>query len=399
MNRKTVIITTPYFPPQGGGLERYALQIARLLGRDYDWRVIMISSDKSKADSVENKDGITVYKLKCDYRISNTPVGLGWYRKIRDIIAKENPDLINIHTPVPGLGDIASFAGRNIPQVITYHTGSMKKGKPLVDLALGAYESTILKIMLGRAEKIICSSDSIRFGFLKKYAAKSATVTPGVDCGLFSPDPKKTAEKKTLLFVAKLENGQEYKGLRTLIDALQILQKNIPEIKLKVAGDGDMKEWYKNYAEKCGLGKNIDFLGNLEDRRLIELYQSGSMLVLPTAKDSYPLAVLESMSCGLPVISTTIGGIPEMVENGKEGFLIQPGKPLELAEKIREITTNPSLQKRFSEAARTKAVRFFGWDERIRRYEEILEASLRKKPAYENLWNSSAEESINKTKL
>lgn len=377
MNPKTAIITTPYFPPQGGGLERYALQAARLLERDYGWKITMISSGEN--DSIEKEGDIKIYKLRYNIRFSNTPLGASWPTKIKRILKNERPGVINIHTPVPGLGDIISFLGRDIPQVITYHTGTMKKGRISTDILLETYEKIFLPPMLERTDSIICSSDFVRLGFLKKYSSKSSTITPGVDCELFTPNPEDKPEKSSILFVAKLENGQQYKGLKTLIDAAKIIAKETPDLEIKVAGDGDMREWYERYAKDNGLAKNVKFLGSLEGSALLKAYQSSHLFVLPTSKDSYPLVLLEAMSCGLPVISTRIGSIPDIVKNGSEGFLVSPEQPQELADSIKLLSSNRLLRQEFSQAAREKATANFSWKKRISEYDKIMTKALVKK--------------------
>jgi len=375
---KTILITTPYFPPEGGGLERYALQIARLLNRDYGWRVVVVCANENLGkDIIEEIEGIKIYRLSRDIRLSNTPLGFGWYGKIKKIIKKEKPDVINVQTPVPGLGDMTSWIGNNLPQVVTYHTGSMRKGNYL-DLFILAYEKTLLGFMLRRAKYIICSSDFVRMDFLKKYTSKSATITPGVDAEFFAPDPEIHKQDTNVLFVANLERGQEYKGLKTLLDAMKILKKEFPTIKLTVAGDGNLKSEYEAYAAKNDLKSDVIFRGRLEGRELLKAYQKADVFALPTSNDSQPLVILEAMAVGLPVVSTCIGGIPTMIENGKEGFLIKPNSPQILANKLAELLRNPQLRERFSEAARERVVEDFSWQKRMEKYNEILEKAMKR---------------------
>ena len=374
--KKTILITAPYFPPQGGGLERYALEIARGLSSAFDWRVVVVcANEKKEEDRKEEMNGITIYRLKPDLRFSNTPLAFGWFGKIKKIIKEEKPDVINVHTPVPGLGDITSFLGRNIPQVVTYHTGSMKKGNYL-DICILAYEKIVLGFMLRRAHRIICSSDFVRMDFLKRYMDKSETITPGIDCNLFAPDSKLKSGQPKVLFVAKLERGQEYKGLRTLLDAVKILKKDIPDIKLDVAGDGNLKSEYENYAKTNGLEDNVNFRGRLEGQELVKAYQSAWAFSLPTRSDSQPLVILEAMASGLAIVSTKIGGIPTMIKDGKEGFLIEPDNAEILAEEMSMLLDNPELRERFAKAARERAVKDFSWQSRLEAYDAALRSSI-----------------------
>lgn len=377
---KTILITSPYFPPAGGGLERYALQIATYLNRDFGWRVVMVcSNDDWKGDRKEELSNMTVYRLARDVRISNTPLGLGWGKKIKKIIREEKPDIINIHTPVPGLGDVTSFVGRDIPQAVTYHTGSMKKGNHL-DLFISPYEKLLLPLMLRRADAIICSSDFVRSGFLHKYEGKSKTVTPGVNAEFFVPAAGKGADNHTMIFVAKLESGQEYKGLKELLDAVAILRKIFPDLRLIIAGDGDMRKDYESYAKDIGVKDVTDFRGNLDRKKLRAAYQEARIFTLPTSNDSQPLVVLEAMSSGLPIVSTRIGGIPAMVKDGEEGLLVEPHDTIALADSIRRLFQDPELCDKLSRNARRRAEDEFSWKSRMKRYDDMLERVLRNDP-------------------
>jgi len=336
---------------------------------------VICANENPGKDRTEKTEGLTVYRLGRDAKLSNTPFGFGWSGKIRRIIADEKPDVINIHTPVPGLGDLASFAGRNIPQVITYHTGSMRKGNYL-DIFILPYEKVALKFMLRRAKAVVCSSDFVRTDFLKKYMSKSETITPGVDTEFFAPNPKVCAQDPTVLFAASLARGQEHKGLKTLLDAIKILKEEFSNIKLIVAGDGDLKNKYESYAKQNNLKASVEFRGKLQGQELPEAYRKANLFALPTASDSQPLVILEAMAAGLPIVSTRIGGIPNMIEDGEEGFLIEPHNPQVLANKIGELLRDPQLREKFSEAARERAIKDFSWQKRMEKYNEILEKAI-----------------------
>lgn len=376
--KKTILITAPYFPPQGGGLERYAQEIATRLSHDYGWRVVIVSSnEKRESDRREIIGDITIYRLHPDIRISNTPIALSWIYKLKKIITEERPDIINIHTPVPGLGDLVSLLARKIPQVVTYHTGSMKKGNVL-DVAIIPYEKIILPAMLGRSRAIICSSDFVRNDFLGRYLRKSRTITPGVDCDFFNPDGEKDQTAPSLLFVAKLERGQEYKGLKTLLDAMARLGAEFKGIKLSVAGDGNLKKDYEDYAKKLGVAGDVTFLGALDRQSLAKAYRSSKIFILPTSNDSQPLVVLEAMASGAAIISTFVGGIPSMIRDGEEGILINPDEPVALAAKIADLLHNPGLRSELGQMARKKASEQFDWDGRLKEYDSILHEALKR---------------------
>jgi len=229
------MVVAPYFYPKIGGLENYAYNISKGLKDKYGWEIVVITSnhEEKKDRKEEIIDGIKIYRLPFWFKISNTPINPIWYFQIKNIIKKEKPDVINAHTPVPFISDVTARVCGDIPFILTYHTGAMMlKGKLLEDLLIRFYESFILKATLKKAKKIICSSDFVRLGFLKDYANKTITITPGVDLNRFKH--KISNFKNKILFVGNLKKVEKYKGLEYLLSAVNIIKKNIKDVKLTV---------------------------------------------------------------------------------------------------------------------------------------------------------------------
>ncbi len=368
-DQKTIVITTPYFLPYGGGLEKYAYEIAIRLLKEFGWRVVIITSGEQKTDIKEEMDGLIVYRLSYSFKFSNTPFSFSWSRKIRKILREENPCVINIHTPVPGIGDVTSSVSEKTPIIVTYHAGSMRKGKLLPDIFVWLYEHGLLKTLLNRADRIVCTSDFLRFNFLDHYLEKSTTITPGVDSEFFKPNGKKSLSP-VILFVAGLNRSEKYKGLDTLLHAVQIVHKKIPSLTLEVVGDGDMKSEYEKLAEDLDIRNVVHFKGRLTGRILAEEYQRATAFILSSSNESFSMVVLEAMSSGLPVVATNVGGLLTLVDDGKTGFLVPPNNPEALAENIIETLTGNRSAK-FGELGRDKAVKDFQWNSRARSYDTL----------------------------
>ncbi len=385
MKQKTIAFFTPYFPPFGGGLERYAREIAIRLQRDHGWRVVIVASGARAGDDTKTiEDGMTIYRLGYSMKISNTPFAFHWIGKVRSILRNEDPDLINIHMPVPGIGDIAYSLAGSRPFIVTYHMGSMNKGRTVPDFLIWIYEHISLPFVLRRADTIIATSDWVRSNFLETYRDKCVTVTPAVDGEIFKPALADKSPHPTILFVAGLAHAEEYKGLGTLLDALPLMHKENPHIRLTVIGDGDAKGQYESYADQLGLKHAIRFTGRLSGTPLVAEYQKSHMFCLPTSKDNFPLTILEAMSSGLPVVTTTVGDIPSLVENDRTGYLVAPKNPFLIARKCLAVLRNLKRLSRMSDTARARVAEGFTWDKRAARYDEIfssynLEKSIARK--------------------
>ncbi|OGG59808.1 hypothetical protein A2765_04445 [Candidatus Kaiserbacteria bacterium RIFCSPHIGHO2_01_FULL_56_24] len=373
MNRKTVLIVAPYFPPHSGGLERYALEIGKALHM-LGWRVVVVTSGDA-GRTTEAFEGLTVYRLPYAFKISNTPFSLAWLWEIRRILREERPDVVNVHTPVPGIGDITAFLTR-APLVVTYHSGSMRKGKWRIDVIVALYESCILPLLLRKAAHVISASDAVRSGFLKEYAHKSSTLSPAVNCDTFYPAPELVSEPRLIFITAQLSRAYVHKGFPHLLKALQELHVRGVRASLDVVGDGDMRATYEADVRDIGLNDFVRFHGALENGELAAVYRDASLFILPTSNDSYPIAVLEAMASGLPVISTRVGDIPRMMEDGKMGYVIEPHDEKALVEKIEILLNDYALRAAMGKYAREKTCAHSTWQDRASRMETILERSL-----------------------
>jgi glycosyltransferase involved in cell wall biosynthesis len=367
------LVVTPYFYPKIGGLENYAYNISKGLKDKYGWEIVVITSNhEENKDREEEIDGIKIYKLARWFKISNTPINPMWYFQIKNIIKKEKPDVINAHTPVPFISDVTARVCGDIPFILTYHTGAMMlKGKLLEDLLIKFYESSILKVTLKKAKKIICPSDFVRFDFLKDYAKKTITITPGVDINRFMP--KIVNSKNKILFVAGLKKAEKYKGLEYLLSAVNIIKKNIKDVKLTVVGEGDYIIYYKKLCKDLEIERNVEFKGRLIGRKLVEQYQKSNVLALSSLSESFGIVLLEAMACKKPVIGSNIGGIPYVIDNDQNGLLVPPKDPQALADAIIKILTNPKLAKKMGEEGYKKVTKYFTWEKQINTTKEIIE--------------------------
>lgn len=374
---KTILVVSPYFPPHGGGLERYALEISTRLSKDYNWKVISVSST-GESDSQEEISGVKVYRLSYQFKISNTTFSFKWFNKIKKIIKEEKVDFVNIHMPVPGIGDVASYVCGDIPMVLTYHAGSMVKGTLLLDKIIRVYEKFVLRFVLNKAKYIICSSDSVRLDFLTRYTSKSVTITPSVDPMVFVPGPIEKKNGRTIAFVAGLGVAEQHKGLQILLDAVKISKEKFQDIKLLVAGDGDMRLEYESRVQKMGLADNVVFLGRKNRQEIMSVYDLSDLFVLPTKNDSFSMVILEAMASGLPVISIKTGSIPMLIKDGETGYLLEKNTtPEELAVRINDFFFDVNKMRKFGEASRGFVEGNFSWDIQTKLTNLIFEKTMK----------------------
>lgn len=162
--------------------------------------------------------------------------------------------------------------------------------------------------------------------------------------------PFSRREQLTLLFLGRIG---ERKGAFDLIDAVAQLKCRFPSIRLLMGGDGDVEAARKR-ADDLGVCSNVELLGWVSGADKQALLESATVYVLPSYNEGLPMSVLEAMAAGLPVVSTPVGGIPEALHDGVEGFLIQPGNTNALADRLERLLDDAALRQRMGEAARQK---------------------------------------------
>jgi len=156
-----------------------------------------------------------------------------------------------------------------------------------------------------------------------------------------------------LLFVG---NMGRLKGERDLIRALERAIKVAPEIRVDMLGHG--AETMTTLCRESGLWRRVDHLGPVPLEERASFFKRADIFVLPTYAEGMPIAVLEAMAAGLPVITTPVGGVPELVEEGVEGYLVNPGDIDALADRIVRLANDLDQRRRMGRCGRAKARRF-----------------------------------------
>jgi glycosyltransferase involved in cell wall biosynthesis len=360
-----ILFIATYFPPSLGGVENYVFNIALGLKQTYDAEVVVVTTNaKSNVLSIEDYCGLKVYRLPIMLRVSNTPINPLWYFSLKNIIRTEKPDIINAHQPVMFMGDLAAFLVGKIPFVLTYHAGTMKKKKLPIDIIIHLYETFILPHTAKKATRIICVSCFVRDTLLNNYASKVTIISPGVNTSLYKPNPEVKREEKLVLFIARHKTMYRMKGLYYLIDAIKMLQG----VRLHIVGDIEESP-----------SENIEFVGVKQGEALVEEMQKASVMVLASLAhmESFGMVLIEAMACRTPVVGTNIGGIPEVIRDNVDGFIVAPRDSGALAQAISKIVSDKELATRMGCAGEAKVRENFTWETRVALTEGVFASCLK----------------------
>lgn len=194
-----------------------------------------------------------------------------------------------------------------------------------------------------------------------------------IDSEIFKPiDVQKEYD---IVFAARLEKN---KGIMELIQAVNLAKTKFPFIKLLIIGSGSLKEKLKYFVNKKGLNENVIFSGWLETAQDVAgLYNRAKIFINPSLNEGGPRVVLEAMACGLPVITTRVGLMLDLIKDGENG-LFTGWKPAEMAERIIYLLSDGELQKQFSRAG-LGIVSGFRKDIAIKNYAQQLQGLIRPK--------------------
>ncbi len=271
-------------------------------------------------------------------------------------------DLVNAHYIFPtGFIALAPALLRGKPLVVTSHGGDVRLGKK--NAPLKALTSLILK----RARRVVAVSDYLARELEGEFSLpreKIEVINCGVDTDKFFPLPREEAlqelglgpgerEEKIVLFVGNLI---ELKGLMPLMRAFASLYPSLPEARLVLVGEGPLKERLLEEAASLGIKDRVTFTGPLPHHRIPLWMSAAHLFVLPSYQEGFGLVALEALACATPVVASRVGGLPEVVTPGKDGFLVPPGEEKALAEKILLLLKDEDLHQEFSSRARDSAL-------------------------------------------
>lgn len=199
---------------------------------------------------------------------------------------------------------------------------------------------------LGSANAVICLSDSWAVA-LRQIAPSARAVVIGNPVTVPEILPAMRENARNLLFLGRL---REKKGVFDLIRAVPEIHRQCPGLRFILAGDEGAVE-VRNLAATLGVEDLIDLPGWVDGAAKEHLLRDADIFVLPSYFEGLPVGILEAMATGIPIVSTPVGGIPDMVADGKQALLVPPGDAQALAYAIISLGRDPGLRERLREAA------------------------------------------------
>ena len=185
----------------------------------------------------------------------------------------------------------------------------------------------------------------------------------------------------------------EYKGIDTAIRVLALLAADHPGLQYAVIGRGPDAARLRALSAELGVSDRVHLLTDVEDTELVAGYSIGDIYVgltreTPTDVEGFGISFVEAAACGLPVIATRSGGIPDAVSDGETGVLLEPGDPAGAAAAIDQLLKRPDVARRMGHAGRDVVERHLNWDRVVRDMREIAAEHGRKVDSQQSMVDS-----------
>ena len=222
--------------------------------------------------------------------------------------------------------------------------------------------SRAFRYLLHSSDLIVLPSDTYRRKLLEAFPDiehKTIYIHNGINPAQFRPaESGQTTNEKNryILCVAEL---REYKAIDVLLHAGKPLLTNDRSLRLVLAGDGPLRGELEGLASSLGISDQTVFLGTQGPEEIVRLLQGCETMVLPSRMEPFGIVLIEAMACKTPVVATTVGGIPEIVDNEITGILVPPEDPQALTEGLRRVLTDRDLRKTIAENGYSRVLERF----------------------------------------
>lgn len=326
------------FPPKWlGGTEIASYNIAKYLAKK-GHEIHVITSFDASLPQIEIKDRFHIHRINF-----NTLRYIGFihfriliFLKLREI----DPDLVHIQGVTMTIPGFLSKIFLKKPYIVWGRGSDIYKSSKFMKL--------ISKTLLKNADAMIALTKTMKDAMLKIYQGAIYVIPNGIDLEKFkdiSVEINHNDKNKTIIFVGTL---RPVKGIFYLIEAMRIIKNEYCEAQLLIVGDGVDRDKLRAIVKELNLGDSVSFVGQISNQEIPKYMAKSDIFVLPSLSEGFPNVILEAMAAGLPIIASTVGGIPDFIQNGVHGFLVEPMNSEELAEKISILLNNKDIREKMS---------------------------------------------------
>ncbi len=348
------------FPAPGirapGGVRAVVQNLVRGLRayEDLQLQVVHCHSDIATSSTVED-NGVAVHYIAVSGRriIPNTLKAIG---KVSQLLRELQPDVVNAHAAHYAIAALRS----GCPTLLTIHGIVRREAEvytsTLFDRLRFLLENGYERYALRRVRDIVAISPYV----LNEYRDRSDAHWHRID----NPLPPELFELPNLEEAGQLlypGTIDERKNVLDLVRAMSIVREAVPDARLRIAGRTTNQAYYRQVEALITSQKlqdNVALLGLLDADAMLQEYARSAAVVLASRQETAPMAVIEAMAAGKPVVATRVGGVPDLIEDGRTGYLVDAGDVTSLARKSIKLLQDDDLRRQMGHRAREVAQRF-----------------------------------------
>jgi glycosyltransferase involved in cell wall biosynthesis len=313
---------------------------------------------------------IDVETLDCQGRFDRSAI-----RRIAEVVGDRGIDVLHSHGYKSNFYGYAASARVGVPFIATCHLWTRSNATVRLYEALDAY-------VLRRADHVVGVSDGILDALRKSgmSPAKTSVIYNGIG-GAAKPadEPSLRAEldiARDAPLVGAVARLEEQKGLRYFIEAAERVVLDLPQAVFVIVGDGSMRESLAESIRQKGLNHRVRLLGQRND--MSNIYASLDLFVLASLNEGLPMVLLEALSAALPVVATKVGAVPQVIDSGRSGLLVDPSNPKMLADSILACLRDKQFAYSLGMHGRATVLERFSSDTMSRQYLAVYERSFNK---------------------
>jgi glycosyltransferase involved in cell wall biosynthesis len=361
-----------------GGVETNVREVTRRLraaGEDVEVYASDLFDEgrwERRANYAPTVDGVPVRRFPVFKRLVpglTMPMMVG----LIDALADSGADVIHAHSHRYGhVLEAATVADRlDVPLVVSLHYHPANRDEPSLKRGLLRVQDVGFGMTAYRTARALIVQTQLEGRLASEFAPseKLRVIPPGVDLAAWGhPEADRTQEldlpEEYFLFVGRIAPN---KGLPHLVDALATLDEKSSRPLVLMGRDWGERSSLLERAQARGIGDRVRFLGHVEDPvQYRGVIRRASALVLPSEWEAFGLVLLEAMAAGTPIVGTAVGGVPEVLDEGRAGRLVAYGDPVALGAALRAVVEDPDATRRLVRRASDR-VRSYDWSETVAR--------------------------------
>lgn len=324
-----------------------------------------------KNPSTESMEGFTVRReTGVNLAFGSGVVDFPFMPRLGSLISSLEPEIVHAesHLFLSSAQAIRSAKEMKVASVVTVHGVAAQRGL-VTNLAQDAYIRIIGRWVFSNASRVICLTESDATEIVKYGCAKEkiSVVPNAVNLELFRP--AQGVREDLVVWTGRFVPE---KGLADLLKAARLVLEDFPRTKFVLVGFGPDRRRTEQLARVLGLGpEQVRFKGPATREEIAEILQRAALFAFPSMKEGLSVSILEAMGCAAPIVGYGIPSLKEVLTNGENALLAEPGNVSDFALKIKTLLADESLRTKLGESARNAALRRFSWRQVLQQLDVI----------------------------